>query len=95
MAEPKEAKPYRVFVTRHYIAVEFFDVMATTPRRAKTMAKKAAQKLRPDPRLSATDNHWQADAPTPLENGLGSYAGGVSPLREVAPGVFKHANGEA
>ena len=60
-------KTYRVFVTRHYIAVDFYDIEAETPRKAKAVARNAAYKLRPNPRMEATDNTWLPDEPVEIK----------------------------
>lgn len=53
-------KTFRVFVTRHYISCEHFDIEAETKSKACSAAKKVAQQLYPNPRSYATDNEWQA-----------------------------------
>ncbi len=65
------AKTYRVFVSRHYIDVCFFDVKAETSNKAQKVAEKAAYKLRADSRAVATDNRWHSEEPTPIPR-LGS-----------------------
>lgn len=57
-------KKYRVFTSRHYIAVEFFDIEADTQRKAKNLAIKTAYKLYPSPKT--TDNGWLADEPVEI-----------------------------
>ena len=52
---------YRVFVTRHYIAVTFFDIESDSKKHAKQDARKAAQELFPDSRSMAADNGWIPD----------------------------------
>lgn len=59
-------KTYRVFVTRHYIDCQFFDVEALTPAKAERIAKSAAYKLRADSRAEAVDNGWIPDSVTEL-----------------------------
>jgi hypothetical protein len=54
-------KTFRVFVARHYIAVEHFDILATSAKAAEKIAVKAAYKVSPDPRKEAVDNTWIAD----------------------------------
>lgn len=78
----------RVFLTRHYISVTWFDVMASTDAEARRKATKAAYKLKPDPRAQATDNGWIPDAPVILEAGIGSSVAGISEVVEILPGVF-------
>jgi hypothetical protein len=57
---------YRVFVTRHYIAVRWYDVEAPTPAKARRLAERVARKQVPDARQEATDNGWIADEPTAI-----------------------------
>ena len=57
---------YRVHVVRHYIDVCFFDVETDKPGKAKTLAREAANKLRPDSRAVATDNGWIPEEPVTL-----------------------------
>ena len=66
-------KTYRVFVTRHYIDVCFFDVESDSLLNVKTAARKAAYKLRADSRTEATDNGWIPDQPVSIER-LGNSA---------------------
>lgn len=82
---------YRVFVTRHYIAVRWYDVEADTPRKARNAARKAARTLSPDPRAEATDNGWIADDPVAIEyvGSFGAEAGEMHDMNEVLPGVFE------
>lgn len=91
MKTDKPVKTFRVFVTRHYIAVERFDIKETTVRRARTKAKKAAYKVRPNPRAEATDNGWIPDDGIEIPR-VGSYGEGGrytdKTLVEVVPGVF-------
>ncbi len=87
MSDPEST--YRVFLTRHYIAVEWYDVKATTAARARGKAKRAANKLLPDARAEASDNGWIADKGVILTE-LGSFSGGTHPMREVDKGVFKN-----
>lgn len=61
-------KTYRVFVTRHYISVEFFDVEADSPARAERAAEAAARHLYPDMRAVANDNGWHADQAGEIPN---------------------------
>jgi hypothetical protein len=80
---------YRVFVQRHYIAVEFFEVKAKSPGRARSLAERAAKKLRPDPRLKATDNGWIADDPIKIKR-PGAYPDGwTHPVKKISPHVFQ------
>ena len=58
---------YRVFVTRHYIAADFFDIECEAARQAASLATRAARQLRPDPRLEATDNGWIPDEPITIK----------------------------
>lgn len=66
---------YRVFVTRHYIAVDYFEIEADSPKAAEKAAVKAAYAITPDARAIATDNGWIANDACELEHGMGS--GGV------------------
>ena len=52
---------YRCFVTRHYIAVRFFDIESTGAKQAARDAEKAAKVLFPDVRAKAVDNGWIRD----------------------------------
>ncbi len=54
---------YRVFVTRTYIAVRYYDVEAGSERDAEKIAVAAAKKLVPDARAEATDNGWMPENP--------------------------------
>jgi hypothetical protein len=58
---------YRVFVTRHYISVRFFDIEADIPNDARKAAVKAAYKVEKDSRDIATDNGWHAEDPVSIE----------------------------
>ena len=84
----KSMKTYRVFVTRHYIAVDYFDIEATKPLTARNAAVKAAYKLRFDPRSEATDNTWLADEPVEISK-LGDS---ISPFEVVEVLRTKSAN---
>ena len=84
-------KTFRVFVERHYIAVERFDIVAKTARAAKSKAVNAANRIRPDARKQATDSGWIADEPTEIpaigsygENGINRDKSGI----EIKVGVF-------
>jgi len=48
----------RVFVTRNYIDVIYFDLFTDTPVQARRKAEAAARHVRPDSRAVATDNGW-------------------------------------
>lgn len=86
MKKPK--RPYRVSCTRYYIAVQTVDVMASNPAEAARKAKLAAQKVKPDPRKEAVDNHWQTeDEPIEIPK-IGCGAGAPYPQTEVHKGVF-------
>lgn len=61
---------YRVFVTRHYIDVEFYDIECSTAKKAEKVAERAAKKLIPDSRSRATDNGWHSEDALEIE-GLG------------------------
>lgn len=80
-------RPYRVTCTRHYIAVELVDVMASSPAQAAAVAKRAVQKVSPDPRETATDNGWQADDLVEIPT-IGCGAGAPYKQTEVEDGVF-------
>lgn len=81
---------HRVFVTRHYIAVQWYDVRAKNPAQARRRAEVAARKLQPDARATATDNGWIADEPTAIVavGQCGSDGRGRHQMREVCPGVW-------
>jgi hypothetical protein len=88
-------KTYRVFVTRHYIAVEWFDIKAKSPAKAKRLAKAAAYKVAYDARQDATDNGWIPDEPVVVKR-PGAYAGGTLkmqsiPTRNKPAKVYKEA----
>ena len=68
---------YRVFLRRHYIAVEFFDIECETARQAASLATRAARQVRPDPRLEATDNGWIPNDPITIKR-IGQHG---QPLR--------------
>jgi hypothetical protein len=78
---------YRVFVERHYIAVEWFDVRTSTYGKAMRKATAAANKL-PDPRLTATDNGWISEMPVQVPT-IGSHSAGVHDMVRVADGVYQ------
>lgn len=86
-------KTYRVFLARDYRAVIYFDVQAPTAAQARTKAKRAAYKVEPDPRMTATDNGWLPDHDGTEIPGVGSdYAhprGNRRGMIEVARGVFQ------
>ena len=72
---------YRVFVTRHYIDVIFFDIVTTDEKKARSLAKQAAKKFVPDSRLVATDNNWHSDEPTKIERvGFSSASMSMKPI---------------
>jgi hypothetical protein len=86
-------KTYRVFVTRTYIAVRYYDIEAGSGRDAEKVAVAAANKLVPDARAEATDNGWM------LENSAGCaceipYLGSSSAPFEVEE-VFRNKKGIA
>jgi hypothetical protein len=82
-------KNYRIFVTRHYIDVLFFDVKADKPYKAKRMAEKAARKVRPNSRDVATDNGWIADEPATLQRIGQNRTSHIFKTREIMPNVFQ------
>ena len=63
-------KKYRVFVTRHFIDVCYFDIEAPTQRKAVNAARKSANALRDreQSRKVATDNTWIPDDGIEIEN---------------------------
>ena len=73
---------YRVFASRHYIAVRFFDIEAESEKAARSLAERAANKICPDARAEATDNTWLAGEAEPIVE-LGLSATGKNKLREV------------
>lgn len=75
---------YRVFVDRHYVAVEFYDIEAPTAEMAEKAAKKAVNKLIPDARAMAVDNRWSVDSAVEIPN-LG-YSSAPFEVEQV----FKH-----
>ena len=90
---------YRVFVTRYYTAVNFFDIECETARQAASLATRAARQLRPDPRLEATDNGWIPDEPITIKR-IGQHGRPlrVAPVVEVklkrqprGTAIFRHA----
>ena len=87
-------KNYRVFVTRHYIAVRFFDVRATSPKKAKTLARSAAYTICADARNEASDNTWLADEPQQISR-LGKSSTGINKLKFILKrkegGVYQFA----
>jgi hypothetical protein len=78
---------YRVFVTRYYIAVEYFDILAKTERKAEKTAIAAAKALSPDPRLTAIDNGWIADSAVDIK-----FLGYPSTQKHLKL-VYKHKDG--
>lgn len=80
-------KTYRVFVTRHYVAVDHFDIEADKPSIAKQRAEAAARQRTPDARTQATDNGWIGDNPVEIER-PGYWAHGTHEMIEIRPGVF-------
>lgn len=60
-------KTYRVFLARHYIAVDWYDIEATSPKVARKAAKKAARKHMSDARREAVDNGWIPEEPVEIE----------------------------
>jgi hypothetical protein len=54
-------KTYRCFLSRNFIAVNFFDIESDSAKHAQADACKAANKLFPDVRNIATDNGWIPD----------------------------------
>jgi len=90
-----ENKIYRVFVTRHFIAVKWYDVVATSPKKAGRLGEKAAKEYSKgaDVRSEATDNHWHSDEP--MEIGCLGYGGEngeyTEELKEVinVPGAWE------
>ncbi len=81
---------YRVFVTRHYIAVDWFDLQAESPAKARRIAERQARRQKPDVRAEATDNGWHADEPVTVRHAgqFGSSGKGRHKMKEIAPGVF-------
>ena len=94
---PKVETTYRVFVTRHYIAVRYFDVTTTSARRAEDIAKRYARRAYRDVRTEATDNGWQVDLNEPVDVGTPGGRGGLTPFAvvKVAPNVFEPASSHA
>lgn len=97
--QAKEQKHFRCFVSRHYIAVEYYDVTATTAKKARKLAEKVAQIQQPDPRLTATDNRWHSDEPVELERigyggANGEHTAKVAMLLEDKAGnkVYQHVS---
>lgn len=86
----KRKQTFRVFVTRQYTAVEWFDVVAPTAERARRLALDTVSHAQPDPRESATDSGWTADKPVTIKH-IGQSEGGKEPMREIRPGVHQCA----
>ena len=80
-------KTFRTFVTRHYIAVQWYDVRAVSAPEARRKAERAAHALLPDARADATDNGWHGDDPIIVKR-IGQRATGRHAMRRVAPGVY-------
>ena len=80
---------YRVFVTRHFIAVQFYDVEAENEKDARKVARKAAETLEPDVRDEAADNGWRADDPTEISH-IGSAVSDMDMIH-----VFEDKKGHA
>ena len=83
-------KTYRVFTTRHYIAVDWYDVRAVNAGIARRNAVNAVKRLRPDARAEATDNGWHGDDPVTVPR-IGYHAFGTHRMKKIAPGVYKGA----
>jgi hypothetical protein len=79
---------YRVFLTRHYIAVQWADVNANSPDAAKRLAERVVYRLQPDPRQTATDNGWHVDGDVVAVEQPGVFSGGVHDMREISTGIF-------
>lgn len=87
---PKNKKQvYRVFVSRHYIAVDWFDILTTSDTKAKARAEKLAQKLTPDARHVATDNGWRAEGESVIVGVPGEFKAGVHHMAEVSKNAFR------
>jgi hypothetical protein len=71
------ANVYRVYVTRHYIAVKFYDIEAESEEKAGSLARKTVRKQLPDVRQTATDNLWQLDSVTEIPH-VGHSSVGMS-----------------
>lgn len=87
MQKMKTEKNYRVFVNRHYIAVEWFDIKAKSTIQAIRKAESTARKLYKDVREIAVDNDWQAEEPVEIDE-IGSHAHGIYQMDEVSKNVF-------
>lgn len=75
---------YRVFVTRHYIAVRWFDLEAATERKARNLAERTARRLFPDVRAEACDNGWIADDPVLIDR-IGQYGENLEHTHNMVP----------
>ena len=73
-----QKKVFRVFVERHYIAVTYVEVTATTASKAEAKARKVVRKLQPDVRATATDNGWQAEPAIEIAH-VGFHSPGKGP----------------
>jgi len=83
-------KLYRVFLTRHFIAATYVEVVADSEKKARSKAKKVVENMLPDVRQRATDNHWQIeDAPVVIEHvGHHSQGGGA----DYMPHAMRYSN---
>lgn len=90
--ESKGKKKFRrVFVERHYIAVEWYDILSVSDKDARTKAVNAANKIVPDPRQAANDNGWIADPhviPIDRPGQFGIDGKDTHDVVELLPNVF-------
>ena len=82
-----EKKTYRVFVTRHYIAVGWVDIKAVSPKGVKRKAEELFRKLKPDARAETADSGWVSGAPVVVE-GPGAFQGGTREMKEIDSDAF-------
>ena len=88
----KPDKIHRVFVTRHFIAVRWYDVVSKTPAEARRKAKKQANtEDKAKIRAEAQDNGWIPDYdPVPVEiQKIGQGEGTYNMVETQTPGVFQ------
>ena len=79
---------FRVFVTRHYIAVRWYDIQAKSAATAANVAVRHARHASPDVREEATDNGWIADPAVQI----GIVGESVQPLPMVLADCYHAGN---
>jgi hypothetical protein len=85
----KEEKLYRVFLTRHYIEVDYVELKSTSEKKARRKAETFMRKFRPDVRATATDNGWHSDDPVEIKHvgQFGKDGKGRHSMLELSNGI--------